>query len=406
MRQIVIVIADLYFPPGKGEGSPPGQAKDALPGFEHAARFGETITLKDGWRTWLARQLGRDDLASAAPAAIAAAAFNADAKPAGAALDSAVSVAVPARTVDSTAPNATPTSAVAAGFGAGANKVPLRSSVWIATPLHLIAGLTSLHLDRRSILRLPQAELESFASDFRSAFSDSKSHFKPMSSGDFLISGLNAPRVITTEPARALVSDVGESLPKGADAHVLKRFGAELEMWLHQHPVNHARRRRGQPPVNTLWMWGGAGSAAAAELARDTGRIKLATAVLSSHDAHDAEADLAFGSDAYLAGLWHLHGGHSRPLPDQLAEVFGYPRAHRAILVADVGTMLHTNSHWTVFDALADLDRRFVSPALAALRRGEVDSVLLVANDRRVLVRRNDRLKLWRRSQPGIEGLR
>jgi hypothetical protein len=31
---------------------------------------------------------------------------------------------------------------------------------------------------------------------------------------------------------------------------------------------------------------------------------------------------------------------------------------------------------------------------------------VLVANDRRLLVRRGDRLKLWRRPHPGIEGLR
>jgi hypothetical protein len=59
-----------------------------------------------------------------------------------------------------------------------------------------------------------------------------------------------------------------------------------------------------------------------------------------------------------------------------------------------------------VFEALAELDRRFVSPALAALRQGEVESVVLVANDRRLLVRRGDRLKLWRRPRLGIEGLR
>jgi hypothetical protein len=123
-------------------------------------------------------------------------------------------------------------------------------------------------------------------------------------------------------------------------------------------------------------------------------------------DSPRAATDLAFGADAYAAGLWRLHGGESWPLPDQLSDVFGYPRAQRAILCAEVAPMLHANSRWTVFEALAELDRRFVSPALAALRRGELESVVLVANDRQLLVRRGDRLKLWRRPQPGIEGLR
>jgi hypothetical protein len=350
VRQIVIVISDLYFPPGEDEGSPAGQASGALPGLEYGARFGDTIIiLEEGWRAWLARSLGRDDLAAAAPASVAA-----------------------------------------AGLAHGAGEVTLSSAAWIATPVHLIAGLTSLHLDRRSILRLPQADLESFGGDFQRVFGGSEIILKPMASGDFLISDLSASRAATTEPARALAIGLGESFPKGADAQVLKRFGAELEMWLHEHPVNEARRMRGEPPVSALWLWGGGGSGG----------------VVSSDDSHDTQIDIAFGSDAYLAGLWRLHGSHSRPLPDQLAEVFSYPRAHRAILVAEVGPMLHANSHWTVFEALAELDRRFVSPALAALRRGEVESVVLVANDRRLLVRRGDRLKLWRRARPGIEGLR
>jgi hypothetical protein len=367
VRQIVIVISDLYFPSGEDEDSPVGQASNALPGLEYAARFGETITLEAGWRAWLARWLGRDDLAGAAPASIAAAAL---------------------------------------ADGAGADEMALSSTAWIATPVHLIAGLTSLHLDRRSILRLSQADLESLGGDFQRVFEGSEIALKPMGSGDFLISDLSASRAATTEPARALASGLGESLPKGADAQVLKRFGAELEMWLHEHPVNEARRVRGEPPVSALWLWGGGGSETAADLASRISPHSLATGVVSSDDSHDAQTDIAFGSDAYLAGLWHLHGGHSRPLPDQLAEVFSYPRAHRAVLVAEVGPMLHANSHWTVFEALAELDRRFVSPALAALRRGEVECVVLAANDRRLLVRRGDRLKFWRRPRLGIEGLR
>jgi hypothetical protein len=115
---------------------------------------------------------------------------------------------------------------------------------------------------------------------------------------------------------------------------------------------------------------------------------------------------LAFGADAYLTGLWHLHGGESRPLPDQMEEIFGYPHADHAALVVEVARVLHSNPRWTLFDAMAELDRRFISPALQALHRGEVESVVLVANDRRVVVRSSDRLKRWRRPRLGLEGLR
>ncbi len=37
----------------------------------------------------------------------------------------------------------------------------------------------------------------------------------------------------------------------------LYRWLNEVQMLLHQHPVNAARSQRGQPAVNSLWLWGG-----------------------------------------------------------------------------------------------------------------------------------------------------
>ena len=67
--------------------------------------------------------------------------------------------------------------------------------------------------------------------------------------------------------------------------------------------------------------------------------------------------------------------------------------------------MLHLNPHWTVLEALAEIDRRFVSPAITALGEGGIESVVLIANDTQWRVRRRDRLKLWRRLRPGISAL-
>ena len=67
--------------------------------------------------------------------------------------------------------------------------------------------------------------------------------------------------------------------------------------------------------------------------------------------------------------------------------------------------MLHLNPHWTVLEALAEIDRRFVSPAIAALGEGSLKSVVLLANDTRWRLRPRDRLKLWRRGHPGITAL-
>jgi hypothetical protein len=370
VREIVIVICDLYLAPGQADLPPGAGALGTLPGFEHVARFGErrSIEGEGGWRPWLARWLGRNDLADVAPAVIAAAASAA-------------------------APSHDSTAAATPGIAPAAAPRP-DSTAWIATPVHFIAGLTSLHLDRRSILRLPPTDLEHFAQDFNQMFGDSDLHLLPLPAGDFLMQGPATLTAATTEPARALVADLETSLPRGTDAKALKRLGAELEMWLHAHPLNEGRRRRGELPVSTLWLWGGG--------LQVTGGTH--PAMLTSASNTDAAA--AFGTDPYLAGLWRLQGSQVCALPDQLNNLPGDPRRQRAVFVAEVTPMLQANSHWSVFEALAELDRRFLSPALAALRQGTVESVILIANDTELSVRRHDRLKIWRRRQSAFTGLR
>jgi hypothetical protein len=373
VREIVIVIADLYLAPGQTDLPPGAGALGLLPGLEHAARFGRrrSIEGEGGWRPWLARWLGRDDLATIAPAVIAAAALDAPPRTAAANAD------------DSTGRNSAVTPASAAPTADG--------TAWIATPVRLIAGLTSLHLDRRSILRLSPTDCESFANDFNRTFAGSDLLLSPLPSGDFLLQGPATLTGSTTEPARALVADLEASLPKGADAKPLKRLGAELEMWLHATPLNETRQRRGELPVSTLWLWGGG---------------PHATSAMSVSHSSNAQIARSFGTDPYLAGLWHLQGGRTNALPnDQLASLLEGAGAQRAALVAEVTPLLQSNPRWTLFEALAELDRLFVSPAIAALGAGTVESVVLIANDVKVSVGRLDRLKFWRRRQSTLLGL-
>ena len=387
VREIVIVISDLYLAPGRTDLPSGAGALGTLPGLEHAARFGQrrSIESEGGWRPWLARWLGHDDLASIPPAVIAAAAA---------------------------APTHHSTAAVTA-------PEPTHSTAWIATPVHFIAGLTSLHLDRRSILRLPAPDIESYAQDFNRTFAGSDLFLQPLPSGDFLLHGPVTLTGSTTEPARALAADLEASLPKGTDAKPLKRLGSELEMWLHATPLNEVRQRRGEVPVSGLWLWGGGPHIAFDARPSTNATSQSAAATTSAESAAAAErvtqpphtkTDLAFGTDPYLAGLWCLHGDHPGVLPDQLNTLLGDPavngpHAQRAVLVAEVTPILQSNPHWSIFEALADFDRRLVSPALTALRQGKLASVILIANDTELRIRRHDHLKFWRRHQSTLMGL-
>ena len=332
MRAIVIVIADLYLEPELA------RSDASAPGIEYLARFGDTATHTEGWRAWTAHWLGLSRYAGAAPASVAAAALP---------------------------------------------EAPAGPVVWLATPLHLSAGMTSLHCDRRSILRLEHAELEALAASFRDTFHGSGFDLHPLTGGELLLSAppLTAP-ARTTEPARMLLTSVAEALAVGEGAAILRRLGAEIEMWLHGHPLNDERMRRGAAPVATLWVWGGGAPAT------------------SSPTAAQEIPDAAFGSDAYVRGLWRLAGGETRPMPVDWAAMIREPRVQRALGVVEVAELLHANPSWPLAQAVAEIDRRLISPSLAALRRGEVERLVLLANNRSLTLRAGDRWRLWRRLRP------
>ena len=286
VREIVIVIRDLYLEPELTDRLEAAAAAPELgalatasgrearaPALEHLARFGHKGALPEGWRAWAARWLGLHQYARAVPASIAAAAL-ADA--------------------------------------------PADRALWLATPVHLIAGMASIHFDRRSVLHLPDAELEALAAGFRETFRGSGFDLHPLAGGELLLSGPELPApATTTEPALIPLIPVAEALPAGEGAPALRRLGAETEMWLHDHPVNDARTRRGALPVATLWVWGGGAPA------------------ISPPAAAREIADAAFGSDAYLHGLWRLAGGEARPMPVDWGSVIGEPRAQRALAVVE-----------------------------------------------------------------------
>ena len=366
MREIAIVISDLYLAPTSSGNSPERAAGDgravsglsgeSLPGLRDIARFGDRKTLDEGWRPWLARWLGRDDLAGVAPATIATAARRGAS---GAVID---------------------------GEGGG--------RAWFATPVHLIPGLTSVHLDRRGILKLSAADLSRFAHDFAQAFGDSEFVLETSNSGIFIMRSRDSINAHTTEPARAVVSDLQTSLPTGPNAPALRRLGAELEIWLHAHPVNQQRASHGDLPVSTLWFWGG-GSANSPPTARAP----------VTHEEEGPSA-LGLGDDAYLSGLWQLQGLQRVPLPERLPDFASYPHARKVALVAEVTPLLQMNPNWTMLEALSDLDRRFITPAIAELRASRASSVLLIANDVQLRLGRRDNLKFWRRRPTsGIDAL-
>ncbi len=334
MQELVIVVSDLYLPEeGRADSV-------ALPGLERIARFGTKSVLAAGWRPWLARHVGCAALAEEAAACVAARCCAAE----------------------------------------------IAGAMWLATPVHCIAGLSSVHLDHRGILKLPLATLNALASDFQAVFQGTQFALQPLASGGFLLAGPASADAHAPEPARCVGMNMAAALPRSP---ALRRLGAEIEIWLHEHPVNRARSERGELPVTGLWLWGG-GTCARAP------RAPIADTPLAT--------DRAFGRDPYLEGLWSARGARVEALPGNLADLNDTP-AHSSVIVVELSDILAAECRAAVGDALGLLDARWIAPAADLLARGALRCLTVIANDRCLTLGRHDALKRWRRALHGLAAL-
>lgn len=194
---------------------------------------------------------------------------------------------------------------------------------------------------------------------------------------------LRAPRqlqVRTTPTEIARGMSVDPLLPQGPDALLLHGWVNEIQMLLHEHPVNAAREARGALPVNSIWLWG------AGQLVR-------------------AQPPTA-------GAVWTLD-----PLLRGLARAGGLPAYAPPASAADWTPHAETGTHWILFDAdettedaaaaperhgqAERLEALWFAPLLAALSARRLGKLALTTRHRgRVLrfsIGAGDLWKVWRR---------
>jgi hypothetical protein len=162
-----------------------------------------------------------------------------------------------------------------------------------------------------------------------------------------------------------------------------KRWGThlnEIQMLLHAHPVNEAREGRGEPVVNSLWLWG-VGSAPNAARSRW----------------HSVSAN-----DPVAGGLARLADTAHRPLPASAeAWLERAPLEGRHLVLLDALRAPLALGHSAEYRECIDaLESRWFAPLLAALRRGRIGMITVHVPDSlgaSFETIRGDLRRFWRR---------
>jgi hypothetical protein len=130
---------------------------------------------------------------------------------------------------------------------------------WLsADPAWVQPDLTGARLLACGQLPLSMDEAQALAEPLKPVFSDAGMTLE-ISSPDrwHLRLPPQLPLPEFAAPEQALGEDLYEHLPQGPDGRRWRVLLNEVQVLLHQHPVNAQRRARGLPPINSVWLWGG-----------------------------------------------------------------------------------------------------------------------------------------------------
>ncbi len=248
-------------------------------------------------------------------------------------------------------------------------------NVWLrADPCWLQPDMSSLRMMAWGDMQLTARDAEDLAAVVRPLFGDAGfEFFIAHPERWYLKLSMGSEAVRSSHPRDALGDDIERHLPQGSSGLRWRRMLNEVQMSLHQHPVNRRREAAGLPPANSLWFWGGG---------RVPNRVRTQWRRLWS-------------DDLILRGLARLAGVFCAFPPNKLDDIDTL--SGNAIDLHDVDPET-LNANW-------------LEPVLRRMRSGNVDEIRFrFADGEQFTLRPAHRWRFWRkplavRSDTSIKGV-
>ena len=127
---------------------------------------------------------------------------------------------------------------------------------WLcADPIHLQVEGDALLLLERYSFSVREEESAALVETLNQHFAEEGLKFFALSPDVWLV-GLNEPpRISTTHPLTRVGRNIDGYLPQGEDASRWRARFNEVQMLLHQHPVNQKREARRERMISGVWFW-------------------------------------------------------------------------------------------------------------------------------------------------------
>lgn len=247
-----------------------------------------------------------------------------------------------------------------AALAARAAALPAGTPLCFATPLHLVAGISRVHLPPGGRPVLDPGEEQEWCAAFNAEFGGEgvRLHIAA-AGGGWLLQAPFAAAARDASPEKLTGAPLERRAAAGGEERALRRLAAESEMWFAAHALNRRRESRGDMPLNALWLWGGAHAQALPALG--------SPAFICASGVPDAWlAGLAAHVGAPLVGA-----GGFRDALRAMPPTPGAASRIDALLVPAPDGLGPSRQYWQ------RVEEEWIQPALAAFKAGEIAGLRL-----------------------------
>ncbi|HYN54478.1 MAG TPA: hypothetical protein VES38_07210 [Methylotenera sp.] len=204
-----------------------------------------------------------------------------------------------------------------AAIAAAADGLDVSDAYWLrADPVNLVLQRDCFSLGEPVPLPVEITDAEKIIASLNQHFSPDGLTFFIGDSGACYVRSTQALQIKTTLPSVAAGKNIHPFMPQGLAGGKWLSVLNEIQMLLHEHPVNLAREAKGERTVNSLWLSGG-------------GQMPQSSALKN-------DADLIVANSAFYAGLARLSAIQYQSLPADLNSLLSDENQHVRLQLTDV----------------------------------------------------------------------
>ncbi len=252
-----------------------------------------------------------------------------------------------------------------------------RSHVMRADPVHLSASREGMVLLDNTMLRLQADEAKSLAAVIQPLLNEMSAELVVKHAARWYLLCEQLPPISTWSLMQVVGRDISNKLPAGQEQTRWRQLFNEIQMLLHETPVNQARERRGHLPVNSLWFWG---------------EGELTSSVSCAYD-------VCVSNDPVVQGLARQQQIPVQVMPQDANELLDQLKNYRNALIVDERARYFRAYEDAVgwLDYIAGLEQDWIQPLQQALLGNHVKELRLVTGNYEFICHRRQLLRFWRR---------